>query len=120
MVKIDHVPVPTDLPTVKEDPEIEVVVEKEESEVKPSVDLVPTNNKIDEVILQIEILVETVTKLIDVVGTCFAESKSTNFLISQLTDKVSQNHKMQKEVLDKLEQHTRYKKNNGNNNRHIG
>ena len=90
----------------------------QEPAVEVNIDINSVLEKLTEITTQLADATKAITKITSVLGTCYAEEKSISYLISQLHDKMSQHCKNEKDILEKLEQNTRYKKNNGS--RRIG
>ena len=112
IIKPELTLVPPSIPfsAVEEEPNNEVVTtDSTNSEIL---------EKLSKITEQLEAVAKSFTKVTSVLGTCYAEEKSMSYLLSQLHDKLSQHCKNEKEMLDKLEQNTRYSRNRGS--RRIG
>lgn len=92
---------------ITESPETLTVVPQ--SVVVEPTDLTPILNQLAELMSQFQILTKS---LMEVIG----EQRSIKFLLSQMTDRIGQHCKYEKDLLDKMEQNNRYRKNNNFNN----
>ena len=104
----ETVPVPVVAPTLDITKLVEAftpVIEKISTS-SETTDLTPVLSQIAEITTQLQLMNKTITEIL-------AETKSNTFMVSQLTDRMAQHCKTEKDLLDRLSQN---RKHYGNNN----
>lgn len=85
---------------------IPTVIQAEPTDLTPIINML--TEMISEFTTQMQLLTKSVTEVL-------AENKSTNFMIGQLTDRIGQHYKAEKDIFETIEQNMRFRKNNNNN-----
>ena len=85
---------------------IPTVIQAEPTDLTPIINML--TEMISEFTTQMQLLTKSVTEVL-------AENKSTNFMIGQLTDRIGQHYKSEKDIFETIEQNMRFRKNNNNN-----
>lgn len=85
---------------------IQTVIQAEPTDLTPIINML--TEMISEFTTQMQLLTKSVTEVL-------AENKSTNFMIGQLTDRIGQHYKAEKDIFETIEQNMRFRKNNNNN-----
>ena len=88
---------------------IQTVIQAEPTDLTPIINML--TEMISEFTTQMQLLTKSVTEVL-------AENKSTNFMIGQLTDRIGQHYKAEKDIFETIEQNMRFRKNNNNNNKY--
>jgi len=84
---------------------IPTVIQAEPTDLTPVINML--TEMISEFTTQMQLLTKSVTEVL-------AENKSTNFMIGQLTDRIGQHYKAEKDIFETIEQNMRFRKNNNN------